>query len=97
MPSVNGGSLDLKSVQQAFDELDVFECMAETLNNYYLINVDNDAIMYEYIDAYAGQFFFAKPCCMGFNENGLYIIDSKTREILFQGKHVTQYVYFYPS
>ena len=97
LPSVNGGSLGVEGARQALTELETFESMSGTLSNVYLINADKDIVMYDYIEVYAGQFVFANPYSMGFNDNGLYITESESRKILFQGKRVTQEVFFNPT
>lgn len=96
LPNVNGGSLGVESVEKALLELELFEQNIKTQSSLYLINAEDSQAIYEYIEVYGGRFLFSKPHSMGFNVNGLYIIDSEDN-ILFQSKRVTQKVYLYPN
>lgn len=97
LPDVNGGYLTVENAKKALAELDIFEKRIVTINNIYLINVDSGEAVYEYIDAYDGKVIFSKPYSLGFNINGLYIVESDSNKILFQGKSVQQKVYYYPQ
>lgn len=97
LPEMNGGSLSVESAKAALQELEGFEQKTQALTNIYLINVDNNQPIYQYVDAYEGKIMWSKAYSAGFNANGFYIVKSDTDEILFQGKRITQKVYTYPN
>lgn len=97
LPNVNGGSMSVENARKALEELDVFEQNIHKVRNVYLINEENNQTVYEYIDEYKGKVMYSKPYSLGFNINGLYIIESESNRIVFQGKHVTQQIYVHPE
>lgn len=93
----NGGCMHIEEVKKAISELDLFENYVNTLRSVYLVNTDNQQVMYEYIDAYKGRIIASQQYSLAFNIDGVNIFESETGRICFQGKRVGQQVYFYPQ
>lgn len=97
LPNVNGGSLSIENIKKALIELEWFENQVGAIRSVFLINNDNQKVIYEYIDAYKGRIIMSQKYSLAFNINGLNIFESETGRVLFQSKNVEQNVSLYPQ
>ncbi|MGG4608734.1 hypothetical protein [Providencia sp. Me31A] len=97
LPNANGGCIHIEDIKKALSELDLFENYVNSIRSVYLINTDNQQVMYEYIDAYRGRIITSQRYSLAFNKDGLNIFELETERVRFKGKRIEQQVYFYPQ
>ncbi|MFX1536433.1 MAG: hypothetical protein ACFFDI_19640 [Promethearchaeota archaeon] len=94
LPNYSDGLMPPEACPAALKELEYFRKRVAEEVCPFLIDTKRDTVMQEYIEAYDGIFIMdgRGGFDIGFNADGLFLIDRKDRKIVFHAKRVEQQV-----
>lgn len=92
IPAANGGSVPVKDAPEILRELAELRKRLPEIKGFFLMDGMKDQVLYDGSDYLDGNFAWIDKQILGFDENGLYVLDGETEEQLFKAKEVMETV-----
>lgn len=90
IPRNNRGSVPAKDAPEILRELEELRKRLPEIEGFFLVDGTTEQVLFEGSDYLGGNFAWIKYQILGFNENGLYVLDRATDKRLFQAKVVME-------
>lgn len=92
IPAANGGSVPVNDAPEILRELAELRKRLPEIKGFFLMDGMKDQVLYDGSDYLDGNFAWIDKQILGFDENGLYVLDGETEEQLFKAKEVMETV-----
>lgn len=92
IPDANGGSVPVEDAPEILRELAELRKRLPEIKGFFLVDGMKDQVLYDGSDYLDGNFAWIDKQILGFDKNGLYVLDRETEELLFKAKEVMETV-----
>ncbi|MBQ2622653.1 MAG: hypothetical protein IJF84_15040 [Thermoguttaceae bacterium] len=92
LPANNEGSVPVKDAPEILRELAELRKRLPEIKGFFLVDGMKDQVVYDGSDYLDGNFAWIDKQILGFDKNGLYVLDRETEELLFKAKEVMETV-----
>ncbi|MBR0237575.1 MAG: hypothetical protein IJQ39_05765 [Thermoguttaceae bacterium] len=92
LPGSNGGSVPAKDAPEILRELAELQKRLLEIKGFFLVDGMKDQVLYDGSDYLDGNFAWIDKQILGFDKDGLYVLDRETEELLFKAKEVMETV-----
>ena len=92
LPANNEGSVPVQDAPEILRELAELRKRLPEIKGFFLVDGMKDQVVYDGSDYLDGNFAWIDKQILGFDKNGLYVLDRETEELLFKAKEVMETV-----